>query len=228
MKENKLVMSEDGSHTLMSGVFKEHYHSTHGAIQESRHIFLQAGYHYVHQEVNEIRLLEIGFGTGLNALLTCMESRLLHSRTCYITLEPFPITEESRKSLNYPSLLEQPDAQQYFSHMHEAAWAKEQEISEWFRFTKLKVGINEFQGESETFDLVYFDAFSPETQPEMWTEEVFGKLFLVLKPGGCLVTYSCKGIVKRALRSAGFSIQKLPGPPGKREILRALKPINSL
>lgn len=224
MKENELVISEDGSHTLLSVEFKEHYHSTHGAIRESRHIFLEAGYQFVYQKVDQIKLLEIGFGTGLNALLTCLESEALRIPTKYVALEPFPISSQCSEGLNYPLQLSDPSAQHLFKRMHEVSDGMEIKISEWFQLSLLKVKMNDFQSDSEEFHLVYFDAFSPETQPEMWTEEVFAKLFTSLKQGGCLVTYSCKGIVKRALRSVGFEVHKLPGPPGKREILRAIKP----
>jgi tRNA U34 5-methylaminomethyl-2-thiouridine-forming methyltransferase MnmC len=228
MKENQLVISEDGSHTLFSGEYKEHYHSIHGAIRESRHIFLEAGLHFVHQKVDQVNLLEIGFGTGLNALLSCLESEALQLPTTYVAIEPFPINSQFCKSLNYPLQLSAPSAQLFFNLMHDAAEGQEIKISDYFHLRRLKLEIKDFSSENDIFHLVYFDAFSPETQPEMWTEEVFNKLFSFLKPGGCLVTYSCKGIVKRALRSAGFEVHKLPGPPGKREILRAIKPFKSI
>lgn len=227
MKENQLVISEDGSHTLFSGEFKEHYHSTHGAIRESMHIFIRAGYDFVRPGLSEISLLEIGFGTGLNALLSCTESIENRLPARYTALEPFPVSAECHQKLNFATQLEDPSAQRYLDKLHESGWGEEVEISEWFSITKLQTGIRELPLGAEQYHLVYYDAFSPETQPEMWTEEVFEKLFTHLKPGGCLLTYSCKGIVKRALRAAGFRVYRLPGPPGKREILRAVKPEKS-
>ena len=216
---NKLVITSDGSSTLYNQKSGEHYHSTFGAIQESRHIFIEAGLSvFINQP--HIALFEVGFGTGLNALLTMKLGQEQGVDVHYTAVELYPITQEEAQQLNYSSVLEMDST--LLSRMHESP-QMQVSLSEHFYLEKIHEPFQELLFEPELFDLVYFDAFSPDSQPEMWDEEGFQKLFKALKTGGLLVTYSCKGVVKRALKSAGFRIEKLPGPPGKREFLRAWK-----
>ena len=219
----ELKLTADGSHTLFVPLINEHYHSVFGAIQESRHIFINAGLNALPENLPAINILEIGFGTGLNALLTCLEKR--DSAPCirYLALERYPLPIEMTSQLNYPDRLQHVNASDIFLELHIAEWNKWAAITEMFVLFKLSMDIHDFTPEKEMFDLVYFDAFGPEVQPEMWTPEVFGKMYMALNRGGILVTYSCKGMVKRNLKGAGFSLEKLPGPPGKREMLRATK-----
>ncbi len=221
MPETRLKISDDGSHTLFVPGLNEHYHSTHGALQESRHVFIETGLKKSAEKNSSINLLEVGFGTGLNALLTMLEAKLLRLKINYMALEPFPLNPEIYNRLNYGPLL---SAAGEFAAIHDSAWDFPASLSENFILEKRNGLLQDLLLIPGYFQLLYFDAFSPEVQPEMWTEQIFSKLFACLSPGGILVTYCCKGTVKRAMKSAGFSLEKLPGPPGKREILRATKP----
>jgi len=222
--DKTLRICEDGSHTLFSGKAGECYHSIHGALNESLHIFIEAGFKSVSkkQKIKELRILEIGFGTGLNALLTAMEADKEKIAVSYLGLEPFPIKAEIVKQLNYTDILTG-SSNFIFSALHESEWEESLLIHPYFNFKKKQTGIMEVALPDNSFDLIYFDAFSPEAQPELWEQEVFEKCYKVLAPGGILVTYCAKGRVKRALKSAGFTVENLPGPKGKREITRALK-----
>ncbi len=223
MNKTQLVTSDDGSHTLFVPRLNEHYHSAHGAIQESRHIFIDAGLGKVALQQPYINLLEVGFGTGLNALLSCLEAERLSVSINYVTTEPFPLDKTVHSQLNYGERIAEPGVQDLFAKIHSAAWNLPVQITAHFTLNKIERTIQELKLSSALFHLVYFDAFSPEVQPEMWTEGIFEKLYDCLATGGVIVTYCCKGTVKRALKSSGFMIEKLPGPPGKRDILRATK-----
>lgn len=216
--EFKLVHTADGSHSIYLPKLNEHYHSVHGAIQESIHVFIKSGFHAANQ--NPLNILEIGLGTGLNALLTMIKNRDQPRLVNYTCLEKYPLTPEIYTSLNYPELLNA--GNQEFFKIHEVSWEKPQLIDDWFCITKHHVSIQQWQSYQQ-FHLIYYDAFAPEKQPEMWTEDVFLKLFELLELGGFLVTYCAKGVVKRTLRTCGFEVQTLPGPPGKREMIRAVK-----
>lgn len=206
-------LTKDGSSTLYSARFDQHYHSIHGAVQESQHVFLDMGLKALEGN-RPIRIMEMGFGTGLNALMTCQQAdREIH----YISLEAFPLSEEETKQLNYGVLLEGEEA---FQRIHEAAWGEPVTITDRFLLEKHHISLEEFPGTAD-IDLVYWDAFAPGSQPELWTESVFAGIHSWMNPGGILTTYSAKGDVRRALIAAGFEIEKLPGPPGKREMLRA-------
>lgn len=219
----ELKITSDGSHTLYVPELNEHYHSIHGAIQESQHIFVDAGLKMFIGNKNEINILEIGFGTGLNALLTLQECSATNSIISYNGIEAYPLFPEIYSQLNYVSLLKTEDSKRYFKMLHEAEWGRQIEINKWFFLKKIQSDIRSYLFPVNEFDLIYFDAFGPDVQPDLWTEEIFTNIYKSLKTGGILITYSCKGIVKRALKNAGFLIEKLPGPPGKREILRSLK-----
>ena len=237
--EKTLRLCEDGSHTLFSEKAGECYHSTHGAYTESMHIFINVGFRAVlENEANKeiykvqnpeqetpsksIRILEVGFGTGLNALLTALETENSNTLVSYLGLEPFPILPATLQQLNYCTLLSG-KSERYFTEMHTGDWNTSILIHPGFYFKKLQIGFVEVELQKDGFDLIYFDAFSPETQPELWEPKVFEKCFDVLAKDGILVTYCAKGVVKRALKAAGFTIENLPGPPGKREITRAHK-----
>jgi len=220
-----IVKTGDGSDTLLASDLKEHYHSIFGAIRESRHIFIEQGLLSVPPGTSTIPVLEVGFGTGLNALLTALAAKSLRRSISYHAVDLLPLKPEIWNKLNYPSVLEETDAKEYFQKLHLAPWDSLQRIHEFFTLEKSFADITTFSLPSHSFILIFFDAFSQEIQPELWTEEVFRNMFTWLQPGGTLVTYSCKGIVKQAMRTVGFTIEKLPGPPGKREILRARKVI---
>jgi tRNA U34 5-methylaminomethyl-2-thiouridine-forming methyltransferase MnmC len=215
-------LTGDGSHTLFVPGLNEHYHSTFGAVAESRHIFINAGLNFVRQSSSDIKILEIGFGTGLNALLTYIESELNHLNINYNAIELFPLKEEIYSKLNYPEVIDNKIYIEIFRKIHSCDWNTKINISTYFFLTKICASILDYIPDNQYLDLIYFDAFGPDVQPEMWTLEVFKKMADALKPGGVLVTYSTKGTVKRNLKEAGFKIEKLPGPVGKREILRGI------
>lgn len=220
-----LVETGDGSHSLYVAHLDEQYHSRHGALQESLHVFIEMGLRAVPNPEVPLRILEIGFGTGLNALLTLafMSDRPLR----YATVEAFPVSAEEAGALNYVSLLEaeHPKAGEWFEWLHAAEWEAWQDAAGiGFQLFKTKADIADFEA-PEPADLVYFDAFAPNKQPELWTEDMFRKMAGKMAPGGILVTYCAKGAVRRAMQAAGLEVERLPGPPGKREMLRATKPL---
>lgn len=213
-------MTADGSCTLFVPEMDEHYHSVNGALQESRHVFFQAGWEYLNRD--NYRILEFGFGTGLNALLAL--SRAVHDGTqvAYYTIEKFPLTEDLWQQLHYEHL-DIEGAGRWFSLLHQSIWDKDVLLAPNFLLHKIKGDFNEvpFPGQ---IDLVFFDAFAPDKQPEVWSQTLFDRIFQVMAPGGVLVTYCAKGVVRRMLQQAGFRVERIPGPPGKREMLRAIAP----
>lgn len=211
----------DGSHTLFVPDLDEHYHSTHGAIQESMHVFINAGLNYFNNS-KELTILEIGLGTGLNAFLTYIESKKKGTPINYTGIEAYPLTKEIIENLNYPEQLNEMDNKAVFKLLHECNWNKEVNITDSFLLTKLNVLLQDYKVKKQ-YDLIYFDAFGPGVQEEMWTREVFEKMYQSLAVGGILVTYCAKGEVKRTLKSVGFEVENIPGPPGKREMTRARK-----
>ncbi len=222
MKERKIVMTSDGSHTIFVPELGEHYHSSYGAIQESMHIYIKNGFHHF-KKVN-ISILEIGFGTGLNCLLTMLESIKLGKATTYFAIEKYPLTMEEVSQINYAKLLNSNrlDIPQFFNDIHLFNWNEDHYFSWFFHFKKIEADLKEFKSRRK-FDLIYFDAFAPDVQPDLWTKEIFDKMYSFLNPKGILITYSSKGTVKQALRDAGFFIHRLNGPEGKRHILMASK-----
>jgi len=196
----------DGSDTFYSEKYKDTYHSKHGAIQESMHIFVEHG-------KNCARIFEMGFGTGLNALLTCLHAeRSIH----YTSIELDPLSEEYWDILNYDQ------DRDIFTKLHKAEWNKDVPITSRFTLKKIQSSLEDFTTD-EKYDCIYFDAFAPSVQPELWTEIIFKKMYDCLNPNGVLVTYSAKGEVRRSLERIGFSVERHPGPPGKREFLVAKK-----
>lgn len=195
----------------------EHYHSTHGAIQEAYHVYIQQGLKAI--DSKEISILEIGFGTGLNCFITYLETDKIID---YVGVEAYPVNVDEIAKLNYVSELKATSKKAVFEQMHVCNWEEKCVISNTFSLTKQQKFFSELQDENK-YDLIYFDAFGPEKQPELWTKEVFEKMHLALKENGILVTYASKGDVKRAMKAAGFKLKRLPGPIGKWHMLRATK-----
>jgi len=216
LQKNKLSLTDDGSHSVFSSKFQALYHSKHGAIQESMHVFIASGLKHLGKD--SVNILEMGFGTGLNALLTMMEVKNSEQAVHYETVEAYPLDLESVSELNYISELDARSFADDFEKLHTCAWGEKLEFKN-FSFVKHLVKLEESSFRT-SFDLVYFDAFAPLTQEELWTPEIFQHLSTFLNPGAILVSYCAKGSFKRALMSAGFEIEKIPGPPGKREMIR--------
>jgi len=221
--ERQLIVTADGSHTFALKGIEEHYHSVFGALQESRHVYIENGLKKILEYQDSAKVLEIGFGTGLNALLTFMEGQALNASIIYHTLEPYPLNSQEYSTLNYPQLLGGKDTDQVFLKLHESPWNKETAISKGFLFRKLPVPLLDAKLSSGYYDLVYYDAFGPEVQPEMWEMAMFKKMHAALRTGGVLTTYCSKGGVRRGLKQTGFYVSKMPGPAGKRDITYAQK-----
>lgn len=215
--KHELVKTADGSFTLRVAEMDEHYHSTHGAIQEAKHVFIDSGLNFMPQQ--ELSIFELGFGTGLNAFLTLKEvdgsQRLIH----YIGVELNPIPPEFVSALNYAEGLEN---QTLFERLHASPWGIENQITPNFHLHKWNGSVLDFVG-AEQFHLIYYDAFGFRAQPEMWTPELLKKMYDLLFMGGALVTYAARGQLKRDLKALGFTVEVLQGPPGKREMIRAIK-----
>lgn len=220
---NSIEVTADLSPTLRSGRFGVTYHSKHGAWTETNHIFIQHGLKYISAYKNVVDILEIGFGTGLNCLASILFAKENNLAIHYTAIEPFPISQqdvaEIKESWMDIFLINETEL---FSHIHCAAPFTQEKIFTGFTLLKEELLLSDFEY-SRKYDLIYFDAFAPECQPELWTLEVFENLYDVLKEGGILVTYCAKGYVKRNLKDVGFDIESLPGPPGKREMTRAKK-----
>ena len=217
----KIFNTIDGSDTIFSEEFNEVYHSRNGAIQESQHVFIKNGFSFFSKD--NIKIFEVGFGTGLNALLTMLESESKSISVVYTTVELFPLDIETIKSLNYTTRLGYEFCYGPYHTLHLCRWNETHQINNLFSFRKLKTSLLDCSITDGYFDMVYFDAFAPENQPEMWTPDVFLKLYNALTAGGVLVTYCSKSSVQKTLKSVGFVIEKLKGPAGKREMLRARK-----
>ncbi|MEA3496678.1 MAG: tRNA (5-methylaminomethyl-2-thiouridine)(34)-methyltransferase MnmD [Bacteroidota bacterium] len=214
-----VVKTQDGSHTLFSLEFNEHYHSVFGAIQESQHVFIKNGIQQI--DKNPIRVFEVGFGTGLNAFLTLEYALKNNLNVDYHAIEKFPIDNKTISELNLPKLISEKDTE-LFNKLHQAQWNKEEKINENFNLLKIKSSLENYSF-SSIYDIVFFDAFSADTQSELWTKEIFSKIYNSLDNNALLTTYSSKGLVKRNLRSAGFKVKRLAGPKGKFHILNAWK-----
>ncbi|SFU34088.1 tRNA U34 5-methylaminomethyl-2-thiouridine-forming methyltransferase MnmC [Pustulibacterium marinum] len=217
----KVVKTADGSTTIHIEEWNENYHSSHGAIQEAYHVFIKSGLNLFPND-STLGILEIGFGTGLNAFITFLEAEKRNLHIKYHGVEAYPVQQEELDVLNYVEQLQAQEKQSYFNVMHAEEWEKEFEIAENFILKKRKQFFSEIE-DKNSFNLIYFDAFGARVQPDLWTEEIFQKMYDALETGGVLVTYAAKGSVRRAMLSVGFSVEKLAGPPGKREMLRATK-----
>lgn len=219
--QKEFMITEDGSHTIYLPEMKEHYHSVHGAVQESRHIYIEQG--LLQLDKNEISILEIGFGTGLNAFLTFGYSKPGKLKISYTSIEKYPLLEKEYSQLNYPGQVFSEYAF-VFRELHSAEWNVWKELDSDFRIRKLHSDLLTIQlNPEEKYDLIYYDAFAPDKQPEMWSNFVLNKVVSMLKRNGLLLTYCAKGAVRRSLAEAGLIMERIPGPKGKKEILRGKK-----
>jgi tRNA U34 5-methylaminomethyl-2-thiouridine-forming methyltransferase MnmC len=218
---NKIFLTDDGSHSLMSETFGDSYHSKFGAIQESQHVFIEAALNYLAAKgKTDLTILEIGFGTGLNALMTFREAERQNLKINYLTIEKYPLSMEQAETLNYAEQLGvEPSV---FKTLHSCNWGESVQLGAHFTFEKREIDCQTIDVE-DFADIIYFDAFAPQIQPELWETPILQRLFTALKTGGVLTTYCAKGAVKRALKEVGFQLESLPGPVGKREMTRALK-----
>ena len=226
-KKITLEKTADGSHTIYVSELKEHYHSTNGAVQESQHVYVTAGLlHYIHthypgnvlnNEIQqpEIQVLEFGFGTGLNAFLTALEAEKQKIKIRYVALEKFPLSQEITNQLNYSTvnLL-------LFQEIHKSDWGNPVEITPYFILQKIAIDFTEFDFAGK-YDVVYYDAFAPDKQPEVWSQKLFDKTFNAMNLGGVLTTYCAKGSIRRMMQQSGFMVERIKGALGKREMLRA-------
>ncbi|MFD2824196.1 tRNA (5-methylaminomethyl-2-thiouridine)(34)-methyltransferase MnmD [Lacinutrix iliipiscaria] len=223
--KRKIIVTDDGSTTIHIPEWNEQYHSTHGAIQEAQHVFVKAGLHHyiLENKTKNVAILEIGLGTALNAFMTLLEAEKLDLQIEYHGVEAYPISLLEINQLNYPEQLNAIKKKQIFNTIHDVPWEDIHHVTDYFQLKKVNKDFSEIDYE-ETFHLIYFDAFGARVQPELWVESIFEIMYKALKTQGVLVTYSAKGSVRRAMQSVGFIVERLEGPPGKREMLRATKP----
>jgi tRNA U34 5-methylaminomethyl-2-thiouridine-forming methyltransferase MnmC len=230
--KRKIITTSDGSKTIQIEDWNEQYHSIHGAIQEANHVFIKHGLLFYlegcHTERSRsekssqpINILEIGFGTGLNAFLTFLKAKELQQPINYVGVEAYPVKTEEIQQLNYVELISEKNKEE-FEKMHSIPWEEQNKISPVFTLEKQEKFFKDITDEN-SFDIIYFDAFGARVQPELWTEDIFAIMYNAIKDNGVLVTYSAKGSVRRAMQAVGFTVERLPGPPGKREMLRARK-----
>lgn len=216
----EIIITKDGSHSLLNTELNETYHSIHGALQESVHVFIKSGFDFALENVSNtsLSILEIGFGTGLNALLTLQRARQAQTQVRYTSLEAFPLPETIWSELNYPASL---GLTGHFNQLHRATWDIESAVLPNFSLLKQHKTVQEAEL-TQRYDLIYFDAFAPNKQPEMWTWNVLEKVVKTLNHKGVFVTYCAKGQLKRDLKSLGLKVETLPGPPGKKEMVRGV------
>lgn len=218
--KRKVIKTADGSSTLQIEGWNEQYHSLHGAIQEAYHVFIESGLRLFSNQ--KISILEMGFGTGLNALITLIEAPSQKLKIDYTGVEAHPVLAHELAQLNYVKELKAEDYQKVFETMHAVDWGKSIDLNDYFSIIKQQIDFFSVDDEA-IHDLIYFDAFGARVQPELWTTKIFSSMFRALKKNGILVTYAAKGSVRRAMIEVGFNVERLPGPPGKREMLRARK-----
>ena len=219
--KREIIQTQDGSTTIHLLDWDECYHSKHGAIQEAYHVFIKSGFDLFAQKPS-VNILEIGFGTGLNAFITLLESQKNNQIVEYVGVEAYPVLLEEALMMNYVSELKAEVQKDYFEKMHSTNWEEKSLITANFILTKRKQFFDAID-DVDQYDLIYFDAFGYRVQPELWSTEIFRKMFTALKKGGVLVTYAARGVVKRSMIEVGFTVEKLPGAPGKREMFRARK-----
>lgn len=222
--ERSIILTKDGSHTISIPELNVTYHSHHGAIQESMHVYIDAGLRFVSGTLKlpDIYIFEMGFGTGLNALLTLIEAEKLQHHFHYTSIELYPLQQNEIVSLNYCDQLKRPDLEPVFQKLHQCEWEKDISITPFFTIKKMRIDLINFST-YQPANLIYYDAFAPASQPELWTKEAFEQLYGMLTPGGILVTYCSKADVRRAMQAAGLTVEKIPGPRGKREMVKARK-----
>jgi tRNA U34 5-methylaminomethyl-2-thiouridine-forming methyltransferase MnmC len=220
--KREIIITKDGSSTIHIPEWNEQYHSKYGAIQESKHVFIEKGLYYYLQNntTSVLNILEIGFGTGLNAIITLLESNRLQQSIHYTGVEAYPVEMSEIKKLNYS--VELNCSKKDFNSLHQSQWEKKIVFDQFFSLEKRKKLFSEIVDKNR-YHIIYFDAFGARVQPDLWTEHIFIKMYDALILGGVLVTYSAKGSVRRAMQSSGFLVERLPGPRGKREMLRATK-----
>ena len=220
--KKELLVTRDGSHTVVIPSLDISYRSRHGAVQESTHVFINAGLHYqwAQQPHTDLTIFEVGFGTGLNALLTCNEAAKAKRKVYYTTIEPDPLDSSMTSSLNFS------DEQSYLSQMHNVPWGKQIAIHPYFVFTKYMSTLDQYHTTDASYDVVFYDAFSPLMQPGLWTSSSFEKILLMMNKAAVLTTYCSKSEVRRTMMKVGLQVHKIPGPYGKREMVRAVKAIN--
>lgn len=224
MSNREIIITEDGSHTLFIPELEETYHSTHGAIQESNYVFIERGLNFFVKErgLSNLRIFEVGFGTGLNALVTALHAEKNRIFIKYSCIEPFPLKSKEVDKLNYSQCMKNETAAQIFTKIHETDWGKVAEISPYFQIEKTRKYLQDYNF-TKQFDICFFDAFSPSKQPEMWERGMLEKIFDGLVSRGIFVTYCAKGQLKRDLKRIGFDVETLPGPPGKMQMVRGIK-----
>jgi len=215
---NKLVITNDGSHSIFNPEVNETYHSKHGAIVEAEYVFIKNG--LLAKNKKEFNILEVGFGTGLNALLTAQKAKQKKITINYHGIELYPVKKDSYSQLNFTELIGEEKSK--LLQIHECKWEKENIINDFFKLTKNEIALENYTSRTK-FDIIYFDAFSPEKQPELWTAIIFQNMYNLLNEDGFLITYCAKGVVKRTMKAVGFEIVVLDGPPGKRQMTRANK-----
>jgi tRNA U34 5-methylaminomethyl-2-thiouridine-forming methyltransferase MnmC len=218
----QIIVTGDGSHSLLNTALNETYHSVHGARRESVHVFITHGLQYFRDQnaAATIRILEVGFGTGMNALLSATFAESHQQQIHYSTIEAFPLSDTILRQLNYSETI---DEKKIFEGLHAVSWHHEHHINNFFCFLKVNTTLEQFPVPAAAFDVIYFDAFAPNKQPELWELPMLEKVCCGLVPGGVFVTYCAKGQLKRDLKKLGLDVQTLPGPPGKKEMVRALK-----
>lgn len=219
--KREIIITSDGSTTIHLPDWNEQYHSKHGAIQEAEHVFIKNGLKQFDDRTN-INILEIGYGTGLNCFITFLEAKKSNISINYVGIEAYPVHQDEIQKLNYIAELKAQSFAEVYLAMHTLPWNIKHDLNVSFSLIKRQQFFNEID-DVESFDLIYFDAFGARVQPELWTVEIFQKMYAALKLNGVLVTYSAKGSVRRAMQEVGFVIERLPGPPGKREMLRGTK-----
>lgn len=228
--KRKIITTADGSKTIQIEDWDEQYHSKHGALQEAQYVFVKQGLqHFVNAQTNnewdrKLAVLEMGFGTGLNALLTAVASEKLNLNIHYVGVEAYPVSTPEIEQLDYAKLVGKTD-EELFQDMHKHDWEVFHEITPAFNLQKRQQFFNNIT-DINAFNIIYFDAFGARVQPELWTPEIFSKMYDALKPGGVLVTYAAIGKVKRAMKDLGLAVERLEGPPGKRHMLRATKKLH--
>jgi tRNA U34 5-methylaminomethyl-2-thiouridine-forming methyltransferase MnmC len=218
--KREIIKTLDGSTSIHLPDWNESYHSKHGAIQEAQHVFIKNGLDLVHKET--VSILEIGFGTGLNALITLLEAEKKALSINYTGIEAYPVSIEEVAGMNYLQELNALKYKEQFLKMHDANWEQKIQLTDHFLLTKKNIFFKDIQ-DVNAFDLIYFDAFGYRVQPELWSTEIFKIMFDALKPKGILTTYAARGVVKRSMQEVGFIVKKVPGAPGKREMMIAIK-----
>ena len=221
-----IINTADGSHTVYLPELNEQYHSVNGAITESVFVYIDKGYRFCSKS-NPV-VFEVGFGTGLNCLLTAVEAEKMKRKTRYISVEKFPLSTAIISQLNYGKLISD-EAQETYEKIHNAGWNREFQLNPYFSLLKIEADLHLFEPiGAEKYDVIYFDAFGPDKQPDLWTPAIFSKISGAISDGGIFVTYSAKGEVRRNLAAAGFTMERLPGPPGKFQMLRGIKQMSNI